>query len=83
MLCSDNFTKTFTNIQEPPYSEGCEVDEDDDGVLVGQYLSKSGSLGHYADISDSSYVKPRGCKSSNHLNGLNSEVANQCQIMFY
>ena len=47
------------------------------------YLCKSGSLGHYADISDTSYVKPRGCKSSNHLNGLNSEVANQCQIMFY
>lgn len=69
----DSLLSSIYDLQEPPYSEGCEVDEDDDGVLVGQYLSKSGSLGHYADISDSSYVKPRGCKSSNHLNGLNSE----------
>ena len=57
--------------------------EDEEHGGGGGYLSKSGSLGHYADISDNSYVKPRGCKSSNHLNGLNSEVANQCSKIIF
>jgi len=67
---TNTFLSSIYDLQEPPYSGGGDDDDDDD---VGPYLSKSGSLGHYADISDNSYVKPRGCKSSNHLNGLNSE----------